>query len=84
MPRKKSFLLVSLQENEAKKLAQIISNDTCRKILEYLGENEAVTETDLAKKLNLAIIGLNSDYWYQIYMIIPKKLKYKCTEKYCL
>lgn len=54
MPRKKSFLLVSLQEKEAKKLAQIVSNDTCRKILEYLGEHES-TETELAQKLNLAI-----------------------------
>lgn len=55
MPRKKqTFLLVSLQEDQAKKLAQVVSNNTCRKILEYLGEHEA-TESELAKKLNLPI-----------------------------
>ncbi len=55
MPRKKeTFVLVSLQEDQAKKLAQVVSNDTCRKILDYLGENEA-TESELAKKLKVPI-----------------------------
>jgi DNA-binding transcriptional ArsR family regulator len=48
------FLLVSLNEDKAKKLAQIISNDTCRKIIDLLTEGEA-TETELAKKLKIAI-----------------------------
>ena len=36
---KRSFLLVSLKERKAKKLAQVISNETSRKILDYLDEN---------------------------------------------
>jgi len=51
---KESFLLVSLKESKAKKLAQVISNESCRKILDYLSEKEA-TETDLAKKLDIPI-----------------------------
>lgn len=51
---KEKFLLVSLKESKAKQLAQIMSNDSCRKILDYLAENEA-TESELAKKLNLPI-----------------------------
>jgi len=51
---KESFLLVNLKEDKAKELAQVISNKSCRKILEYLSEKEA-TETELAKKLELPL-----------------------------
>ncbi len=51
---KQSFLLVSLQEDKAKKLAQVVSNDSCRKILDYLTDKEA-TETELAEKLGLPL-----------------------------
>lgn len=52
---KKSFLLLSLKENKAKELAQVISNESCRKILDYLADNEDATESDLASKLNIPI-----------------------------
>lgn len=48
------FILVSLEEEKAKKLAEIISNNTCRRILDYLSENE-VSETDISKNLNIPI-----------------------------
>jgi len=51
---KQSFLLVSLQEDKAKKLAQVVSNESCRKILDYLAEKES-TETELATNLQLPI-----------------------------
>lgn len=51
---KEKFVLVSLKESKAKELAQVISNESCRKILDYLAEKEA-TETELAKKLELPI-----------------------------
>jgi len=53
MPKEK-FLLVSLQEDKAKKLAQVITNDSCRKILDYLAEKDA-TESELAEKLVIPI-----------------------------
>ena len=52
---KNSFLLVSLKEDKAKELAQVISNASCRKILDYLAEKEDATETELAKKLGIPI-----------------------------
>ncbi len=52
---KQSFLLVSLKENKAKELAQVISNESCRKILDYLAAKEDATETELAQKLNIPI-----------------------------
>lgn len=52
---KNSFLLVSLKENKAKELAQVISNDSCRKILDYLADKEDATETGLSNKLEIPI-----------------------------
>ncbi|MEA2036641.1 MAG: helix-turn-helix domain-containing protein [Nanoarchaeota archaeon] len=52
---KKSFLLVSLQENKAKELATVISNDSCRKILDYLAEKEDATESEISEKLGIPI-----------------------------
>lgn len=52
---KEKFVLVSLKEDKAKELAQVISNESCRKILDYLAEKQDATETDLAEKLNIPI-----------------------------
>ncbi len=51
---KEKFLLVSLSENKAKELAQAVANETCRKILDYLADNDA-TESELAEKLSVPI-----------------------------
>ena len=54
MAAKEKFLLVSLSENKAKQLAQVISNETCRKILDYLADKDA-TESELSEKLDIPI-----------------------------
>lgn len=46
------FILVSLEEDKAKELANVISNDTSRKILDFLSEKDAA-ENDVAKELNM-------------------------------
>ena len=51
---KEKFLLVSLNEDKAKDLAQAITNETCRKILDYLADKEA-TESELSEKLLVPI-----------------------------
>jgi DNA-binding Lrp family transcriptional regulator len=51
-----NFLLVSLEENKAKQLAQIVSNDVCRKILDFLSSKEkGATETEVSKKLEIPL-----------------------------
>ena len=67
---KNSFLLVSLKEDKAKELAQVISNDSCRKILDYLSEKEDATETQLAKALNFPI----STVHYNLQQLVDNKL----------
>ncbi len=51
----KSFVLMSLKEKETKKLTQVLSNETCRKILEYLSGKEHATESQIAKELGIPI-----------------------------
>ena len=50
-----SFILVNLKESESKKLAQVISNDSSRKILDYLSENKDGTASDIAKALGIPL-----------------------------
>ncbi len=52
---KQSFLVVSLKESRTKKLAQVITNDTSVKILDYLANREAATETEIAQALKIPI-----------------------------
>jgi len=52
--KEETFLLVSLKEDVAKKLAQAISNATCRKILDYLTLKTA-TESQISKALGMPI-----------------------------
>jgi len=60
MGKKNKFLLVSLQDQKAAELAQVISNATCRRILDYLSEHESITESqvsqDLAVPYNLQLL----------------------------
>ena len=52
---KNNFLLVYLNEQKTKKLAETITSETSRKILNYLAEKEHDTETSIAKELNAPI-----------------------------
>ena len=71
---KEKFLLVSLQEDKAKKLAQVVTNDNCRRILDYLADREA-TETDLAKKLNLPISTVHYNLKQLVYLFFCFSLR---------
>lgn len=65
----KNFLLLSLEDAEAKKVANIVSNDSCRKILDYLSDKEA-TESELAEKLSIPISTIH----YNLQQLIEAKL----------
>jgi len=51
---KNKFLLVNLDEDKTKKLAEVISSSTSRRILNYLAEKEA-TESELARETGLPL-----------------------------
>ena len=52
--KKKNFLMLSMEDSKIKKISNVISNDSCRKILDYLAGKEA-TESELASKLKIPI-----------------------------
>ncbi len=66
---KESFMMVSLKGDKAKKLAQVMSNPTCMKILEHLAGKES-TETQIAKELNIPL----STVHYNIQQLATAKL----------
>ncbi|NJL43964.1 MAG: helix-turn-helix transcriptional regulator [Nitrosarchaeum sp.] len=49
-----SFVLVDLKDDQTKKLAQVISNDTCRRILDSLAGG-TLTETEIARKTSIPL-----------------------------
>ena len=49
------FIMVSLEEEKTKKLAEVISNDTARKLLNYLSDHEEVTVNEMSKELSLPV-----------------------------
>ena len=73
-----SFMLVSLKEYKAKKLAQVISNESCRKILDYLSRKKTATETKIAKELNLPLstVHYNLKHLKQSNLVVAEEFHY--------
>ena len=78
---KKSFLLVSLKEDKAKKLAEVISNKTCRKILDYLADKKDATESAIAKDLNIPISTVHYNMKALMTARLVKSDEYHYSEK---
>lgn len=74
---KESFMLVSLKEDKAKKLAQVMSNPTCTRILEYLAGKDA-TETQIAKDLKIPIstVHYNLQQLAQAKLVVAEEFHY--------
>ncbi len=65
-----SFLLINLKDSESKKLAQVISNESSRKILDFLSKKKSITETEIAKELKLPL----STVHYNLQALVKAKL----------
>jgi len=51
----KNFLLLSLEDSETKRIANIVGNESCKKILDFLSQKEDSTESEISKKLDIPI-----------------------------
>ena len=73
----KNFLLVSLEEKKARKIAEVINNDTSRKIIDHLAKKDA-TESDLSKELGLAIstVHYNLKQLQQAGLVVVEEFHY--------
>ncbi|MGM5482590.1 MAG: ArsR/SmtB family transcription factor [Nanobdellota archaeon] len=77
---KKNFLLLNLNDDEINDVANAVSNKTGKKILEYLAESKA-TESELAKKLNVAISTVHYNLQQLIKAGLVKADEYHYSKK---
>lgn len=49
------FMLISLEDPKMKGLSEVLSNKTCKKIIDYLAENEEASQKDLSDSLDLPL-----------------------------
>ena len=70
MENNETFVLLSLEEQQSKELAQVISNETARKILDYLGKKNEASESQIAEALDAPI----STVHYNVQQLLKVKL----------
>jgi len=80
MVKREKFVLVNLKESKSKELAQVISNDTCRKILDYLGEKDA-SESEISGKLNTPISTIHYNMQQLVKVGLVRVDEFKWSEK---
>ncbi|MFH1310984.1 MAG: beta-propeller domain-containing protein [Nanoarchaeota archaeon] len=49
------FIMMNIDDERSKKVAEVLKSDTCKKILDYLAENKEKSEEDIAKNLKMPI-----------------------------
>lgn len=77
----KNFLLLSLEDEQAKTVATVVSNDSCRKILDYLAVHENATESTLASVLQLPISTVHYNLQLLLKADLVKAEEFHYSEK---
>jgi len=49
------FIMMNMNDERSKKIAEILGNKTCKKILDYLSEKNDASEKDISDALNIPI-----------------------------
>lgn len=80
MAEEETFIMVSLEEQKSKDLAQVISNDTSRKILNFLGKKEA-GEAEISKELNIPISTVHYNVQQLIKSGLLESKEFKYSDK---
>jgi DNA-binding transcriptional ArsR family regulator len=80
MKKENTFLLLSLEEDKAKKLSNVIGSDTCRKILDYLANKDA-TETEIATQLSIPISTVDYNLKLLVNAGLVKSAEFHYSEK---
>lgn len=73
--------MISLDENKSKELAKVIGNDTSRKILDYLGGQEDVSEAVLAKELGIPVSTVHYNVKHLLGSGLIESKEFKWSEK---
>lgn len=64
------FIMLSLKEDKAKKLANVLTNKSASKILSHLAKHDGATETEIAEALKLPLSTVN----YNMKAMVEAKL----------
>ncbi len=51
----KKYLLVSLEDERAKKISEVLGSKTCKKIIDFLAEENEASEKDIADSIKLPL-----------------------------
>lgn len=75
---KKDFLILSLEDKKTKQIANIVTNLTCKKILNYLLENKNSTQTKISSDLKIPAptVFYNLEKLVKAKLIISKNSHY--------
>jgi len=55
MEKEKKFILMNIDDKRSKKIAEVMGNATCKKIIDYLTYNSEKSEEDIAKSLGIKL-----------------------------
>lgn len=78
--KENTFLMVSLEEDKARKLGNIITNEVSRKILDLLANKDA-TESQISKELGVAISTVHYNLKQLVDAGLVKSEEYHYSEK---
>ena len=81
--KEEKFVLMSLKEAEAKRIGQVIGNETARKILDFLANVDSATETEIKEKLQMPIstVHYNLSALKDAGLILAKEYHYSSKGK---
>ena len=57
----KKYLLVSMNDLKSKKIAEVLSSESCKKIIDFLADKEDISEQEISKALRIPLntVGYN-------------------------
>ncbi len=53
------YIAIDLDDEKSKHISEVLTNDTCKKILMFMSEISEVTESDISKSLNIPLNTVN-------------------------
>ncbi len=78
---KSPYLMVSLEDSESKAVAQVLSNDTSRQIMKYMTGHDKVSETEIAKTLDLPLSTVHYNMQHLLKTKLVEALEFHYSEK---
>lgn len=76
-----TFVLLSLEDNKSKELASAISSNSAKKILDFLGNKEEASATDISNELNIPLATVEYNLSILLKSGLLESTEFKWSEK---